>query len=216
VNGKETYSYTHKAPEGEQTNYVGKVRGKPGITRRIILNTLASKRFGGGVKLQYMFELDNPADGANPPLELVSEVALSTGVKTLAARGDGWKFFVTADGPSTGDIKAGEDANYLLKADLVAGDKNLPLTMAVTPGTQLTQLVIKKYGSRQFKYTFTARPDKPAFTGGEFTLQYSFTVKVNGQKTAEGSGEARLKPGVKNKVRAAGQGWKLSLGAQNP
>ena len=37
VHGKETYNYTHKAPEGEQSNYVGKVKGEPGITRGIIL-----------------------------------------------------------------------------------------------------------------------------------------------------------------------------------
>ncbi len=214
VNGKESYSYTHKVPEGEQTDYVGKVKGKPGITRQLILNALAARRFGGGVKLQYMFELDDPSDSANPPLELVSEVALSPGVKTLAARGGGWKFFVTAYGPSTGAIKTGEEANYLLTADLAAGDKKFPLTMAVTPGTQLTQLVIKKYGSKQYKYTFTARPDKPAFAGGEFSLQYSFTVKVNGRKTAEGSGETRIKPGEMNGTTVKGTDWKLSFRAR--
>lgn len=216
VHGKETYNYTHLAPAGEQSNYAGKVKGEPGITRGLILNALAGKRSGGGIKLQYMFELANPADKANPPLELVSEVALSPGVRTLAARGDGWEVFITADGPSTGDIKKVEAANYLLKADLVSGDKRLPLTMAVVPGTQLTQMIVRKYGSKQFKYTFSALPGKPAFAGGEFSLQYSFTVKVNGQKAAEGSGEVTIKPGVKNKVTAAGKGWKLSLGAEKP
>jgi hypothetical protein len=216
VKGTETYNYTHKAPEGEQTNYVGKVKGKPGRTRQIILNALAAKRFGGGIKLQYMFELDDPADSANPPLELVSEVALATGVKTLAARGAGWKLFITASGPASGDIPKGEDANYLLKADLAAGGKRFPLTIAVIPGAQLTQLVIQDYGSKQYKYTFSALPGKPAFAGGELSLQYSFTVKADGRKTAEGSGEARIKPGEKNGTTVKGAGWKLSLGIEKP
>lgn len=213
VNGKETYNYTHKAPEGEQTNYVGKLRGEPGGARQIIFNALASKRFGGGIKLQYMFELAEPGS-TNSPIELVSEVALSPGVRTMAARGDGWEFFITASGPSDGKVKRDEYANYLFKADLTSGSKRLPLSMAVTPGTQLTQVIIKKYGAKRYKYTFTALPGKPAFAGGEFNLQYSFTVLVDGQKTAEGSGEAKIKPGEKNRKTVSGKGWKLSLGAQ--
>ena len=216
VRGKEVYNYTHIIPAAEQSNYAGKVRGKPGVTRQIILNTLAAKQFGGGIKLQYMFELADPADSASPPLELVSEVALSTGVKTMVARGGGWVFYITADGPSYGEIKKNDAANYLLKVDLTAGKKKFPLTMAVTPGTQLTQMVIENSGQEQVKYTFTARPDKPAFAGGEFSMPYSFTVKVNGQKTAEGSGEARIKPGDKKGTVITGKGWKLLLGTREP
>lgn len=213
VNGKENYTYTHKAAEDQQTNYAGKLRGQPGITRQIIFNALAAKRPGGGIKLQYMFELAEPGS-TNSPMQLVSQVALSPEEKTLAARGDGWKLFITASGPSDGKVKKDEEADYLVKADLTAAGRKLSLNMAAAPGTQFTQIVIKKYGSKLFKYTFTAVAGKPSFAGGEFNLQYSFSLSVDGRKTAEGSGEAKIKPGAGNRTAASGQNWKLSLGAQ--
>lgn len=215
ANGKELYTYTHLAPAGEQANYAGKLSGQPGSSRGIILNTLAAKRTGGGIKLQYMFELA-ATSGANPPIQIVSEIALNPGIRTLAARGDGWEVFITATGPSDGKIKKTGNANYLLKADLASGDKKMPLSMAVSPGNQLTQVVYKKYGSKMYKYTFSALAGEPAVAGGEFTLQYSFTVLVNGKNRAEGSGEAKLKPGQKNKTAASGKNWKLSMGAERP
>ena len=163
--------------------------------------------------MQYMLELQEPGS-TNSPMQLVSEVALSPDVKTLAARGEGWKLFITASGPSDGKVKRNEDADYLVKADLTAGGRKLPLNMAVTPGAQFTQVIVKKYGRKWYKYTFSALPSKPAFAGGEFDLQYSFTLEVDGQKTCESSGETKIKPGAKNKSVAAGNGWKLSLGAQ--
>jgi len=215
VNGKEIYAYTHMAAEGEQTNFMGKLRGKPGVSRQVIFNALASKRPNGGIKLQYMFELAEPGS-ANSPIQLVSEVALSTGSRTMAARGDGWEFFITASGPSSGKMKKDGTENCVLQAYLTSGSKKIPLSMAVAPGTQLTQVIIKKYGAKLLKYTFTALPGKPASPGGEFDLQYSFSLAVNGQKAAESSGETRIKPGEKNKTAVSGKGWKLTLGAQLP
>lgn len=210
-----TYSFTQAAEEGRQDSFSGQVQGEGGAARALIFNSLLAREGSGDYRLQYQVELGDERPGGRPPVQLQADIVLPPNRKELSAEGADWKVYikVKAQAVKNESKRTASDCRVTANAKIYGLD--IPLKLMISPGTQASYAASLQKNGAPCSYSLSLLAGKPD-AAGRFTVQYALQLRTPGRDLVKAEGEAALKPGARLKKTAAGNAWKLELGASKP